>query len=572
MKLFEYNSYSRVSQLKITLFYTFFMLLCPSERPFAQSVTVNKNSLEVLFYDSTQYCAFPMLHRVQNGYILSFDWNTSRSHYGRVAGGKSGSHRLFYDDRTKIWSNASEDLRGSFVQFKTDDSIFVTFCSNGHEEIIGDKIIECENKGIILKRWSDNKYSASYRMKLQRWDSKGKLLLDSIFTYPEFGYIQSFRTGIRTKGSVWLLPVYCKKIGATAWESWVLRSTDSGLSWKKILIGSNNSHYFSETEVLEIAPDTILAMIRSDEGDHRLLPSQHGYLWKSISTDGGTTWATPQQTKIWGYPAHLLKLQDGKVLCTYGYRRPPYGIRASVSDDNGKTWDTDHEYIIDSLAFGSVPYNAIPNKSDLGYPVCSQISKDSVYTVYYTTDNRGVTYIAAKKWSLKEPKQDISVRSDQRPIDHHNPALSFEYMQMQSFIPQEDTIWDISIYIDTSSHAAMVSSKKGLSVALRKPEKDTWFSPLLAESKPLFAKEIYLNRWNISTFEPPCAVKRGEYYVLTVYNRDHKAYGSTTPVFGFSGQPWYTECNINSEDYSYGGIEYNETTDIRFLLNSVLIK
>ena len=60
------------------------------------------------------------------------------------------------------------------------------------------------------------------------------------------------------------------------------------------------------------------------------------------SEDGGVTWSLPLRTDIWGYPPHLLKLRDGRVLCTYGYRRDPMGVRAVLSHDGGESWDTDN--------------------------------------------------------------------------------------------------------------------------------------------------------------------------------------------------------------------------------------
>jgi hypothetical protein len=39
-----------------------------------------------------------------------------------------------------------------------------------------------------------------------------------------------------------------------------------------------------------------------------------------------------------GNPPSLLKLRDGRLALIYGYRRPPFGIRARISKDLGKTW------------------------------------------------------------------------------------------------------------------------------------------------------------------------------------------------------------------------------------------
>ncbi|HQR07959.1 MAG TPA: sialidase family protein [Gemmatales bacterium] len=34
----------------------------------------------------------------------------------------------------------------------------------------------------------------------------------------------------------------------------------------------------------------------------------------------------------------MVKLQDCRIALTYGNRSAPYGIRAKISDDKGKTW------------------------------------------------------------------------------------------------------------------------------------------------------------------------------------------------------------------------------------------
>ncbi len=34
----------------------------------------------------------------------------------------------------------------------------------------------------------------------------------------------------------------------------------------------------------------------------------------------------------------MVKLKDGRFCVTYGDRAVPWGIRARISDDNGKTW------------------------------------------------------------------------------------------------------------------------------------------------------------------------------------------------------------------------------------------
>jgi len=74
-------------------------------------------------------------------------------------------------------------------------------------------------------------------------------------------------------------------------------------------------------------------------------------------------------------PPHLLQLSDGRILCTYGYRRPPFGQRACISDD-GITWKKENEIILRDDAF---------NK-DLGYPVSVELEPGKILSVYYQPD------------------------------------------------------------------------------------------------------------------------------------------------------------------------------------------
>jgi hypothetical protein len=79
---------------------------------------------------------------------------------------------------------------------------------------------------------------------------------------------------------------------------------------------------------------------------------------------------------MWGCPGHLLRLADGRILCTYGYRRAPFGIRACLSRDEGRSWDVDHEIVLRDDA----------GHTDLGYPVSIELGAGLVLAVYYFND------------------------------------------------------------------------------------------------------------------------------------------------------------------------------------------
>jgi len=98
------------------------------------------------------------------------------------------------------------------------------------------------------------------------------------------------------------------------------------------------------------------------------------------------------ETPLWGHPAHLLSLGDGHLLCSYGYRRPPFGIRACLSPDGGSTWDMAHEFVLrDDGA-----------SRDIGYPSTAQLPDGTLITVYYLHGEDGIRHIACTRWRLDE--------------------------------------------------------------------------------------------------------------------------------------------------------------------------
>ena len=100
-------------------------------------------------------------------------------------------------------------------------------------------------------------------------------------------------------------------------------------------------------------------------------------IWTAWSDDNGKSWTKAKPTPMIGHPPDLIQLQDGRLLCTYGYRAgrhgDPGGIRATFSADNGETWQIDQEVQIrkDFL------------NTDIGYPESLQLPSGKVFTAYY---------------------------------------------------------------------------------------------------------------------------------------------------------------------------------------------
>ncbi|MBV9543986.1 MAG: exo-alpha-sialidase, partial [Chloroflexi bacterium] len=135
---------------------------------------------------------------------------------------------------------------------------------------------------------------------------------------------------------------------------YTLRSTDRGRTWLPPTVVSDSA-VLSEPTVARVGADRLVLLARHDAS---------GFLFQQMSTDAGQTWTRARQLPIWGYPAHLLSLSDGRLMAVYGYRRPPFGIRACFSQDGGETWDMRHELVIrDDL-----------RNTNLGYPTAVELS------------------------------------------------------------------------------------------------------------------------------------------------------------------------------------------------------
>lgn len=190
-----------------------------------------------------------------------------------------------------------------------------------------------------------------------------------------------------------LLPCYEEFLGPSAsdpqgtrtWSAFVLRSRDRGRSWgEPSVIAAHGVHGlgYNEPALIHLASGKIVALLRT---------APTGWLYQSDSYDQGRTWSEPVKTSMWGHPAHLWLLHDGRVLATYGRRQAPFGIRVCVSSDEGKTWDIKNEIVLrDDFKTG-----------DLGYPTTTQLDDGTLLTVYYGRDeNNDVTCIQSTFWKL----------------------------------------------------------------------------------------------------------------------------------------------------------------------------
>ncbi len=167
----------------------------------------------------------------------------------------------------------------------------------------------------------------------------------------------------------------------------VYSSADGGRSWLWWGEVGQRSDYVVDHLIVDSGnPAVMFAAGWSTE------PNGGGGVYKSL--DGGRTWAFLSRVNDWGAPGDIVEMADGRIVCVYGYRLAPYGIRARVSADGGRTWGSEIVLRDDGGSW------------DLGYPRVIEINPGRLLTVYYFNCrddpiqlNGGIRHIACSVFS-----------------------------------------------------------------------------------------------------------------------------------------------------------------------------
>jgi hypothetical protein len=149
----------------------------------------------------------------------------------------------------------------------------------------------------------------------------------------------------------------------------VCESRDDGKTWRWLteipVRDGDEAKNYHELHAVEVSRGQIIVQIRNHN------KANSGETLQAESSNGGKTWSVPHSIGVWGLPSHLLRLRSGKLLMTYGHRRPPFGNQARISGDGGRTWS---ELVIIS---GDGP------GGDLGYPSTVELADGTLLTVWY---------------------------------------------------------------------------------------------------------------------------------------------------------------------------------------------
>jgi len=163
-----------------------------------------------------------------------------------------------------------------------------------------------------------------------------------------------------------------------------VRTKDGGKTWNMLgLIGPEpeEADLAIMPSSLRLSHNSILTAIRHSGWIELFRSDDDGLNWRSLGRPVANTGVHS------GNPPYLLRLQDGRLAITYGFRSEPYGIRTVVSGDEGRTWS---EPIILRQDGGTW---------DLGYTRSAVRPDGKVVTIYYFNDRKDAErFIGATIW------------------------------------------------------------------------------------------------------------------------------------------------------------------------------
>lgn len=165
------------------------------------------------------------------------------------------------------------------------------------------------------------------------------------------------------------------------------RTTDGGKTFELVSWVTRSEDGFAITpSSVRLSESRLLCAVRCREKG--AFTRADNWIDLFSSDDNGESWdhlsRPAPDTGRGGNPPALVKLDDGRLCLVYGYRDEPFGMRARVSSDEGKTWG-------DVITLRDDGGN-----HDIGYPRAVQRPDGQVVTVYYfNEDPKGDRYINA---------------------------------------------------------------------------------------------------------------------------------------------------------------------------------
>ena len=321
------------------------------------SETLVKDRDVTVYRNETSYCVIGVPELLQNGEMVCVLQEQARRKYRTHSDPSARIVLLRSQDNGDTWNPGTrtlvadaedEAVVGPAIKQLRDGTLIVTYFKlrmGGDDEVPAEQPSEDEETGMHFANSAggDNLHTLDGEHYAWRNGAYTIRSTDNGATWEEPVYVPA-PTGRETSvndpvtqlpnGDL-LVPLYASRPGEMH-QVIVMRSTDGGKSWGDPVTAAFDplgNLSFEEPSLLYLPSGKLICMIRV----HRLWEQEYGYyLYQTDSYDLGKTWSTPRQTSIWGFPPDMVHLASGNILCVYGYRRPPFGIRACLSHDEGR--------------------------------------------------------------------------------------------------------------------------------------------------------------------------------------------------------------------------------------------
>ena len=124
-------------------------------------------------------------------------------------------------------------------------------------------------------------------------------------------------------------------------------------------------------------------------------------MWFNYSDNDGITWSPPERSELWGFPADIMQLQDGRALAVYGYRKVPWGVRGCISED-GMSWESKNEFVIREGGIAKDRTNTGGWYAHIGYPTVTQLKDGTIVAAFheFSDDKPPIQYMRCTRFTL----------------------------------------------------------------------------------------------------------------------------------------------------------------------------
>ncbi len=334
--------------------------------------TASIKETKVISHQPQHYHGWPTLARRRNGELLLVCSGGREAHvcpFGRVELMRSSDEGKTWSFPRVVMDGPIDDRDAGVVETAKGSILITTFTSLAYEPILERAEANSAWDADRVRRWqgAHNRVDAKARQA-----ALGVWMIRS----PDGATTFSGRYDCLVDsphGPIQLSDGRLLYAGKELWRGenriGVCESEDDGKTWKwlaEIPTRDGDDHrQYHELHAVETDKGRLIVHIRN----HNSRDSRETL--QSESKDGGRTWSTPHSIGVWGLPSHLLRLQNGSLLMSYGYRRKPHGNQARLSKDGGQTWS------------GPMTISSDGVGGDLGYPSTVELDDGSLLTVWY---------------------------------------------------------------------------------------------------------------------------------------------------------------------------------------------